>query len=96
MPGGAHGGQVLFRAQTANVATAYLALNHTGKGRFFDILANEFGVERAGVGRAIADDQAADEEPAKLMAERQLRRALPDVGINCLVARENHRVRRGT
>jgi malonyl-CoA decarboxylase len=57
----ARGGEVLARAQAANIATAYLALSRTGKARFFEILAREFGVERAEVDRAIARYEAAEE-----------------------------------
>jgi malonyl-CoA decarboxylase len=80
----ARGGEVLARAQAANIATAYLTLSRTGKARFFGILAREFGVERAEVDRAIADYQAAEEEPVKLVAERQLRRALVTPGMRLL------------
>jgi malonyl-CoA decarboxylase len=80
----ARGGEVLARAQAANIATAYLALSRTGKARFFEILAREFGVERAEVDRAIAGYEAAEEEELKLTAERQLRRALVTPGMRLL------------
>ncbi|MGH6915227.1 MAG: malonyl-CoA decarboxylase N-terminal domain-containing protein, partial [Geminicoccales bacterium] len=72
----ARGGEVLARAQAANVAGAYLALSPTGRARFFEILAKEFGVERDGVDQAIEAYREAPDGPAKLVSERALRRSL--------------------
>ena len=49
----ARGGEALARAQAAGIASVYLGLSPTGRARFFEILATEFGVDRAGVDRAI-------------------------------------------
>ena len=80
----ARGGEVLARAQAAGIASVYLGLSPTGRARFFEILADEFGVERGNVDRAIARYQEADGEADKLAAERALRRALVTPGMRLL------------
>jgi malonyl-CoA decarboxylase len=75
---------VLARAQAAGIASAYLGLSPTGRARFFEILATEFGVDRAGVDRAIARYQEAEGEADSLAAERALRRALVSPGMRLL------------
>jgi malonyl-CoA decarboxylase len=80
----ARGGEVLARARAAGIASVYLGLSPTGRARFFEILAAEFGVERDGVDRAIADYQKAEGETGKLLAERRLRRALVSPGMRLL------------
>ena len=80
----AHGGEVLARAQAASIASVYLGLSATGRARFFDLLAQDFGVERERVADAIECLQAADEEPERLRAERALRRALITPGMRLL------------
>ena len=80
----ARGGEVLARAQAANIATAYLGLSAIGRARFFELLATEFGVERDAVEAAIADYRAAEEEGERLRAERALRRALVTPGMRLL------------
>jgi malonyl-CoA decarboxylase len=80
----ARGGEVLARAQAAGIASVYLGLSPTGRGRFFEILADEFGVERGRVDRAIDHYRAADGEVDKLDAERALRRALVTPGMRLL------------
>ena len=80
----ARGGEVLARAQAASIASAYLGLSSTGRARFFAILADDFGVERAEVDRAIARYQDADGETDKLAAERALRRSLVTPGMRLL------------
>ncbi len=72
----ARGGEVLARGQAANIASAYLGLSPTGRARFFAILANDFGVERGEVDQAVENYRAAADEPARLVTERALRRAL--------------------
>ena len=72
----ARGGEVLARAQAANIAGTYLALGPRGKARFFDLLATEFGIERSRLDEALAVYRTADAEPARLDAERALRRVL--------------------
>jgi malonyl-CoA decarboxylase len=80
----ARGGEVLARAQAAGIAAVYLGLSPTGRARFFEILAAEFGVERAGVDRAIVRYREAADEADKLAAERALRRALVSPGMRLL------------
>jgi malonyl-CoA decarboxylase len=80
----ARGGEVLARAQAAGIASAYLGLSQTGRARFFEILADEFGIERDAVDRAIAGYRDADGEAEKLAAERALRRALVTPGMRLL------------
>jgi malonyl-CoA decarboxylase len=80
----ARGGEVLARARAAGIASLYLGLTPTGRKRFFEILATEFGVEREGVDRAIADYQKAENEADQLIAERGLRRALVSPGMRLL------------
>jgi malonyl-CoA decarboxylase len=71
----APGGEALARAQAAHIASAYLALSRIGRARFFALLAREFGIDRAALEAAIVRYRAAADEPAKLQAERALRRA---------------------
>ena len=80
----ARGGEVLARAQAAGIASAYLGLSPTGRARFFETLADEFGVERDEVDRAIEGYRAAAGEAEKLAAERALRRALVTPGMRLL------------
>jgi malonyl-CoA decarboxylase len=80
----ARGGEVLARAQAAGLASVYLGLSPTGRARFFEILAAEFGVERGAVDRAIAHYREADGEADQLAAERALRRALVTPGMRLL------------
>jgi malonyl-CoA decarboxylase len=80
----ARGGEVLARAQAAGIAAAYLGLSPTGRARFFDLLAADFGIERAEVDRAIARYEAAAGEADKLAAERGLRRAVVSPGMRLL------------
>ncbi len=80
----AHGGEVLARAQAASIASVYLGLSPAGRARFFELLAQDFGVERERVAAAIERLQAAADEPARLQAERALRRALVPPGMRLL------------
>ncbi len=80
----ARGGEVLARAQAASIASAYLGLSRTGRARFFRLLAHEFGVERAVVEEAIERYRTAADEPARLKAERALRRSLVTPGMRLL------------
>jgi malonyl-CoA decarboxylase len=72
----ARGGEVLARAQAATIAGSFLALSPTGRARFFEILAKDFGIERARVDEAIEAYWGASDGPPKLAAERALRRSL--------------------
>jgi malonyl-CoA decarboxylase len=80
----ARGGEVLARAQAAGIASVYLGLSPTGRARFFEILAGEFGIEHGDVDQAIAHYQDADGEADRLAAERALRRALVSPGMRLL------------
>ncbi len=80
----ARGGEVLARAQAAGIASVYLGLSPTGRARFFGLLAQQFGVERAGVEQAIESYRTAVDEPARLKAERALRRSLVTPGMRLL------------
>jgi malonyl-CoA decarboxylase len=80
----ARGGEVRARAQAASIASVYLGLSPTGRARFFDLLAQQFGVERAAVEQAIERLRGAADEPARLKAERALRRALVTPGMRLL------------
>jgi malonyl-CoA decarboxylase len=80
----ARGGEVLARAQAASIAAVYLGLSPTGRARFFDILAGEFGVARDEVAQAISRYQNAEAEADKLAAERALRRTLVTPGMRLL------------
>ena len=80
----ARGGEVLARARAAGIASVYLGLSQAGRAHFFEILATEFGVERAEVDRATVRYQEAAGEADKLAAERVLRRALVSPGMRLL------------
>jgi malonyl-CoA decarboxylase len=80
----ARGGEVLARAQAASIAAVYLGLSETGRARFFALMAQQFGVDRDQVERAIERLRAAPDEPARLHAERALRRALVPPGMRLL------------
>jgi malonyl-CoA decarboxylase len=80
----ARGGEVLARAQAASIASVYLGLSSTGRARFFGLLARGFGVERVEVEAAIERYRAAADEPARLTAERALRRSLVTPGMRLL------------
>jgi malonyl-CoA decarboxylase len=72
----ARGGEVLARAQAANIAQIYLGLSGEGRRRFFDIMARAFGTSTDQVNRAIGDFQHAVEDADRLAAESRLRKAL--------------------
>ena len=80
----ARGGEALARAQAAGIASVYIGLGPTGRARFFEILASEFGIDRANVDCAITRYQEAEGEADKLSAERALRRALVSPGMRLL------------
>jgi malonyl-CoA decarboxylase len=80
----ARGGEVLARAQAASIASVYLGLSGIGRRRFFELLAQDFGVERDAVEDAIERFRAAADEPDKLAAERALRRVLITPGMRLL------------
>jgi malonyl-CoA decarboxylase len=80
----ARGGEVLARAQAAAIASVYLGLSRTGRTRFFELLARDFGVDRDEVESAIERFRAARQEADKLAAERALRRSLITPGMRLL------------
>jgi malonyl-CoA decarboxylase len=75
---------VLARAEAAAIASVYLGLSVTGRTRFFALLAQDFGVERAAVENAIERFRAVEGEEGKLTAERALRRSLITPGMRLL------------
>jgi len=72
----ARGGEVSARARAAELGEAYLVLDQTGRRRFLDILAREYGPEVAAIDAAVADRADAPDEAARVVAEARLRRAL--------------------
>ena len=80
----ARGGEVLARARAANIAQVYLGLSPAGRRRFLEILANDFAVERATVEGAIDAYRGADDLPATLAAEAELRGALVPPAVRLL------------
>ena len=66
------------------IASVYLGLSRTGRTRFFELLAQDFGVDRDEVESAIERFRAATQEPDKLAAERALRRSLVTPGMRLL------------
>ncbi len=81
---GAPGGEVSARARAAELGRAYLALNPTGRERFLQILANEYGVVDAEVEAAITARRTATDDVGRVAAERQLRAALLPPSIRLL------------
>lgn len=80
----AKGGEVLARAQAAGIASAYLGLSPTGRARFFQLLAESFGVDRDAVDGAIEAYRDATDEADRLATERALRRALVSPAMRLL------------
>ncbi len=78
------GGEVSARARTAVLGRSYLALNAEGRLRFLRILAGEFGTDSDDVDAAIAQVQAATDQPQRLKAEQKLREALENPRVRLL------------
>jgi len=72
-------GEMAARRRATQVADYYMELDGTGRQRFFDLLATEFGLDRAEADAAIAEHaeaRAGDDHGALLAADRKLRAAL--------------------
>jgi malonyl-CoA decarboxylase len=70
------GGEVTARARAAELGRSYLLLDESGRERFWQILAGEFGVDHQAVERCCAVLAAASEPAERDAAERALRAAL--------------------
>jgi malonyl-CoA decarboxylase len=70
------GGEVSARARAAELGETYLVLDETGRRRFLEILANEYGANPLAIDAAIAEREATLDAAARIRAEAQLRRAL--------------------
>jgi malonyl-CoA decarboxylase len=80
----ARGGEVSARTAAAGLATTYLSLAATGRARFLQMLAEDYGVDRTALAQAVEAWRAAGELPAKRKAEAQLRRALTPARVTLL------------
>jgi malonyl-CoA decarboxylase len=80
----ARGGEVSARSAAAGLAATYLCLAATGRARFLQMLAEDYGVDRDAVAAAIEAWRAAAERPAKRKAEAALRRALTPARVTLL------------
>ncbi len=75
----AKGGEVSARGHAATLATTYLGLLPTGRARFLQMLAEEYGVDRAALAGLMVDWQAAEKPEEQRRIEAKLRAALtPD------------------
>ena len=70
------GGEVAARARAAELGEAYCRLNAIGRRRFLELLARDYDLDRDAVDTAIVKRQAAFDEPARQVAEAELRQAL--------------------
>lgn len=72
------------RARAAEIGAAYLALSDEGKGRFFDLLATEYGVDNTEVDAAIGRRSAITDPVEAARANADLRRVLEPARIRLL------------
>jgi malonyl-CoA decarboxylase len=72
----ARGGEVSARARAARIGQTYLRLDETAKQQFLRILADDLGVDGAGLQRAIETFEGADDPASRLAAQQGLRDAL--------------------
>ncbi|MGE0256567.1 MAG: malonyl-CoA decarboxylase [Alphaproteobacteria bacterium] len=72
----ARGGEVTARANAAELARTYLDLNREGRLRFFGLLAESYGVDRADLDGAIAAVPATADRPSLDRAIQRLREIL--------------------
>ncbi|MGD9535741.1 MAG: malonyl-CoA decarboxylase [Alphaproteobacteria bacterium] len=77
------GGEVSARARAAELGRVYLSLSGSGKERFFNLLARDFGVDDEVVNAAVEALKRAGDAEARLRAQARLRAALtpPYVGL---------------
>lgn len=70
------GGELAARRRAQVVAEAFLGYDTDEQGRFFELLATEYGVDHQAVDTAMAAVSLAEEPEARGQAESELRRAL--------------------
>jgi malonyl-CoA decarboxylase len=70
------GGEVSARARAVELGRTYLSLSAAGRQRFLAMLAQDYGVDPAGLDAAVATLHAATDVADRLAAEAALRRAL--------------------
>lgn len=80
----ARGGEVSARARAADLGRAYLSLDEQGRRRFLEILAREFGTNRAAVEKAIKDFHKAADGEERVLAQARLREALVSPRVKLL------------
>ncbi len=73
---GGQANDISARARAAELGRAYMGLNQTGRMRFLVELATGFDIDRDTVDAAIETVAAADDEPARRVAESRLRQSL--------------------
>ncbi|MGH6973937.1 MAG: malonyl-CoA decarboxylase [Stellaceae bacterium] len=78
------GGEVSARARAAGLGRTYLALNAVGRERFLRLLATEFDIDHAEVGRISAQLRAAADDFERGKIERTLRHALEPPRVRLL------------
>ena len=78
------GGEVSARARAADLGRTYLALNALGRERFLRLLATEFDIDHAEVGRISARLKSAADDFERGKIERTLRRALEPPRVRLL------------
>jgi len=78
------GGEVTARARAAEIGRAYLALSPTGRRRFLNLLADNFGPDRGRIDAAIAAYQAAEDRAAVSAAVVDLREAAVPARVRLL------------
>ncbi|MBU6506675.1 MAG: malonyl-CoA decarboxylase family protein [Alphaproteobacteria bacterium] len=78
------GGEVSARARAADLGRTYLALNAVGRERFLRLLATEFDIDHAEVGRISARLKSAADDFERGKIERTLRRALEPPRVRLL------------
>ncbi|HEV2161225.1 MAG TPA: malonyl-CoA decarboxylase [Stellaceae bacterium] len=78
------GGEVSARARAAGLGRTYLALNAVGRARFLRLLATEFDIDHAEVGRISAQLRPAADDFERGKIERTLRHALEPPRVRLL------------
>ncbi|MGH6976486.1 MAG: malonyl-CoA decarboxylase domain-containing protein, partial [Stellaceae bacterium] len=78
------GGEVSARARAAGLGRTYLALNAIGRERFLRLLAVEFDIDHAEVGRISAQLRSAADDFERSKIERTLRQALEPPRVRLL------------
>ncbi len=78
------GGEVSARARAAALGRAYLALNETGRIRFLQVLAENFGVDHDAVDEAMEALKTTVDEVSRSKAEQKLRKILEPPRVKLL------------